>query len=300
MFQKVSACPITVLYIHDGSLENNVVEVWLYRRLSHRHTVLKFWGTGNHSIGEYHPAGYEYFKRWYLSINESKTVSCVFHIHNRQVERRLDVTASGILLPSDPSPMYQGIKLDLSLIYRQHQEGSSQKLEPRVSLIRKLTNTNWRPSSSVLRVSALSLFFCVAENGCPVWCRSAHTRKIDIQLFEVMRLISETIRSTPLNWLQCMRNIEPPAVRRQSANQRMHTKVSTLHPNSLLRQVIGGAPRELQLQFRRLFFGSKLEGYDTLDHWRSMWEEDVPQGGLIIFGPTHRLPGFSETIGSSG
>ena len=44
------------------------------------------------------------FKRLYLNMNETNTVSYVFHLHNRQAERRLHVTASDVLLPSDPSP----------------------------------------------------------------------------------------------------------------------------------------------------------------------------------------------------
>ena len=93
-----------------------------------------------------------YFKRWYLNMNEYKIVSCVFHLHNRQAERRLHITASVVFVPSDPSPKYLRITLDRSLTYRQHLKGSSQKLKSRVSLTRNLTGTNCGASPSILRV----------------------------------------------------------------------------------------------------------------------------------------------------
>ena len=181
-----------------------------------------------------------YFKRWYLNMNESKTVSCVFHLHNRQAERRLGVTAIGAILPLDLSPKYLGITLDRSLTYRQ-QETQVESVPDQETYGNKLGSNPIRPESSCSLSLSLSLCYGVAEYECPVWCRIAYTRKIDIQLYEVMSQILGAIRYIPLNRLQCISNIEPPAVRRQNAYQRMHAKISTT-----LRQVTGGAPRELR------------------------------------------------------
>ena len=45
-----------------------------------------------------------------------------------------------------------------------------------------------------------------AEYCAPVWSRSAHTSRVDVQLNSTMRLISGTLRSTPLPWLQLGNN----------------------------------------------------------------------------------------------
>ena len=59
-----------------------------------------------------------------------------------------------------------------------------------------------------LRSSALVLCYSAAEYCAPVWSRSAHTSRVDVQLNSTMRLISGTLRSTPLPWLPVLSNIE--------------------------------------------------------------------------------------------
>ena len=57
-----------------------------------------------------------------------------------------------------------------------------------------------------------------------------HTNLVDAQLHAVMRLISGTVRSTPLPWLPLLANIEPSALRRITATDKLLNQVE-LHPN---------------------------------------------------------------------
>ena len=59
----------------------------------------------------------------------------------------------------------------------------------------------------------------------PVWSRSAHTSQVDVQLNSTMRLISGTLRSTPLPWLSVLSNIEPPALQRNAATDKLMEKI---------------------------------------------------------------------------
>ena len=72
---------------------------------------------------------------------------------------------------------------------------------------------------NTLQSSALALCFSAAEYCAPVWSRSAHTSRVDVQLNSTMCLISGTLRSTPLPWLPVLSNIEPPALRRKAAGE---------------------------------------------------------------------------------
>ena len=59
-------------------------------------------------------------------------------------------------------------------------------------------------TANTLWSSALVLCYPAAEycHYCaPVWSLSAHTSRVDVQLNSTMRLISGTLRSTPLPWL---------------------------------------------------------------------------------------------------
>jgi len=46
-----------------------------------------------------------------------------------------------------------------------------------------------------------------------------------VQLNSTMRLISDTLRSTPLPWLPVLSNIEPPALRRKAATDKLVVKI---------------------------------------------------------------------------
>jgi len=72
--------------------------------------------------------------------------------------------------------------------------------------------STWGASANILWSSALALCYSAAEYCAPVWSCSAHTSQVDVQLNSTMRLISGTLRSTPLPWLPVLSNIEPPAL----------------------------------------------------------------------------------------
>ena len=71
----------------------------------------------------------------------------------------------------------------------------------------KLAGSTWGASANTLRSSALALCYSAAEYCARVWSRSAHTSRVDVQLNSSMRLISGTLRSTPLPWLPVLSNI---------------------------------------------------------------------------------------------
>ena len=89
----------------------------------------------------------------------------------------------------------------------------------------KLAGYTWGASVNTLRSSALALCYSAAEYCAPVWSRSAHTSRVDVQLNSAMRRISGTLRSTPLPSLPVLSNIEPPALRRKAATDKLVEKI---------------------------------------------------------------------------
>ena len=77
-----------------------------------------------------------------------------------------------------------------------------------------------RASANSLRSFALALCYSAAENCTLVWSRSAHTSQVDVQLNSTVRLVSGTLRSTPLPWLPVLSNIKLPALRRKAATDK--------------------------------------------------------------------------------
>ena len=151
-----------------------------------------------------------YFAKWKLKPNPTKTESCYFHLNSRESNDHLQLSFCGNNVEHNNFPKYLGITLDRSLTFGKHLAGLSQKLKTRVNLIQKLASTRWGASSQTLRVAALALVYSTAEYCCPVWSNSAHTNKVDVQLNRAMRLTTGTLQSTPKNWLPVLANIAPP------------------------------------------------------------------------------------------
>ena len=58
-----------------------------------------------------------------------------------------------------------------------------------------LCGTSWGLSASTLRNSALGLVYSAAEYCFLVWINSRHTKKVDEELNNTMRIISGTLKS---------------------------------------------------------------------------------------------------------
>ena len=82
----------------------------------------------------------------------------------------------------------------------------------------KLAGSTWGASAN----TALWRFAIQQQSTAP---QSGHTSQVDVQLNSTMRLISGTLRSTPLPWLPVLSNIEPPALRRKAATDKLVEKI---------------------------------------------------------------------------
>ncbi|KAF0749929.1 Uncharacterized protein FWK35_00031092 [Aphis craccivora] len=112
----------------------------------------------------------------------------------------MSVCFYGEKIKNEKTPVYLGITLYRTLIFKTHLYKVLTKLKTRIGLINKLASTTWGAPTSVLRTSSLALVYSAAEYCAPVLTGSAHTEEIDIQLRRSMRIISDTVLSTNKQW----------------------------------------------------------------------------------------------------
>jgi len=190
-----------------------------------------------------------YLTKWKLRLSVEKTVCSVFHLKNRSANYQLNVKLKpNVAVKFDSPPSYLGICLDRSLLFRTHLHTLKKIASSRVALIKRLAGVGWGASFKALRTSILALAFAPSEYCAPAWCRSAHTKHIDVPLNESMCVITGCPRSTPSS-LPILSGITPPETRRSASCLRLYTKA--LNPKHLLHETLYLTPSPKRLRSRK-------------------------------------------------
>ena len=175
----------------------------------------------------------EYLSRWRLKLSTAKTTATAFHLNNRDTHRQLGVVVNGAPLPNNNNPVYLGVTLDRSLTYKRHLESLQSKVNARNGLLRCLAGSSWGAYTSTLRTGALALVYSAAEYASPVWCRSTHTKKLDVALNDSMRIISGCMRPTETTFLPVLAGSTRPDIRREARVAKL-TETAKNNPEHLL------------------------------------------------------------------
>ena len=72
-----------------------------------------------------------------MRVNTEKTQTCVFHILNREANRRLNTSGFGKQLEHTPTVTYLGVILDRTLRYRTHTAMVNAKTAARNNVLKK-------------------------------------------------------------------------------------------------------------------------------------------------------------------
>ena len=126
-------------------------------------------------------------------------------------KHQMEVSCGSNTIPTTSNHKYLGVTLDRSLTYTKPLSQISMKVNARCNLLRRLAGTKWGAHFDVLQTSTTPLAIARAEYCSPVWCRSAHTHRLDATLNNSLRLVSGCIRSTPTFMLPVVSGIMPPA-----------------------------------------------------------------------------------------
>jgi hypothetical protein len=215
----------------------------------------------------------QFFHRWCPQPSPGKTEMCVFHQNTHGANKQLDVMFNGTSIKHVDHPKYLGVTLDRTLTFKSHLETAAKKVSSRVNLVGKLAGTKWGSNAQTLRTASQALVYSSTEYCAPVWLNSAHVHKLDVQLNNVMRLITGTVKSTELQRLPVLSNIAPPKLRRKAALF-WELKNSWINEKSLLFEQLQDVPA-LRLRSRNPIWiddpGPTNTVYDLLELWREMW-----------------------------
>ena len=232
----------------------------------------------------------DYCKKWRLQPSCTKTVSAVFHLHNANASRELNVVMDGKRLRCEHNPVYLSVTLDRSLTFHEHLTKTAAKVRMRNNILSMLASTTWGVRASVLRSSALALCFATAEYCAPVCC-SSHVHSVHTQLHSAMRTITGTVRSTPVLWLLVLSNIMPPHIRREDAVAKIVAKVHD-NPALPLHDLIINHPKTRLDSRHSVWQSLPSSDWSPKDRWQEEWSHSVIRNQYLVTDPTYRPPGF--------
>ena len=237
----------------------------------------------------------EYLGRWCLKLSTAKTMTTAFHLNNRDTHRQLDVLVNGAPLPNCNNPVYLGVTLDRSLTYKKHLESLQSKVNARNGLLRCLAGSSWGAYTSTLRTGALALVYSAAEYASPAWCRSTHTRKLDVALNDTMRIITGCMRPRETTFPPVLAGITPPDIRREACVARITATAKNNSDHLLHHKVTAVDAACLQrLVSRRPFsrHAARLcnDNYDPAKAWSDRVDSGPPLIRTVCPQPRPVLP----------
>ena len=173
----------------------------------------------------------KYYARNHLRANLEKTQTCVFHIRNREANRKLNISWCSKELEHTPTPTYLGVILDRTLSYSIHIAKVKGNTAARNNVLKKLSNSKWGANPDIIRTAALALGYSTEEYACPVWERSAHTHKVSVVLNDACRSITGCLQSSKNDTLCLLAGIVLPAIRSVAIQRERGSQVNdTRHP----------------------------------------------------------------------
>ena len=138
-------------------------------------------------------------------------------------------------------------------------------------------------------ISSLSLVYSVTEYCAPSWMYSKHTKLVDVQLNNTMRIISGSLKATQITWLPVLSNIAPPHLRRMKLAVSMYNNCNFFQNSLLFNSTIDNATNRLISRspfWKRL---DELKEFNIENEWRIAWFNDVPLNGDFVADPKKSL-----------
>ena len=195
-------------------------------------TSEEYISTANSRIQQALLALEDWSKSWLVKISEEKTTCTVFSLSNKTQQPKL--VLNGKILRHEENPNYLGVTFDRRLTWKTQVEKNRTRARQRMAIMKKLAGTTWGADEKVLKKLYTGRVRPVLEYGIAAWATAAKSNfnKISRVQNQGMRIITGSLKTTPINELEKITCLQPMQDRRDSRAQQQAEKFRRLtdHP----------------------------------------------------------------------
>ena len=169
----------------------------------------------------------EYLQIWKLKFRTPNTGSAVLHPNSKEAKRELKAKPQ-----QNPSILFRN-QIPWSNVGQVAHvsptpQVTSQMMKAHAALLRRFACFGWVCRAAMLRTATLVLIHSTTEHCPAVWCRSAHTRLIDLTIHDVLRIVTRCLRPAPVDNLPILAGTEPAELRRKGTTLSLSRRAMAL------------------------------------------------------------------------
>ena len=156
----------------------------------------------------------EYAQQWHVKINESKTKYTIFSLSTKIKAPRLEINQKQLL--EDTAPKYLGIVSDPRLTWKNNIAEVEKKGKARLNIMKKMSGTTWGADMDTQKKLYVGYVRPILEYGAPATSTAAasNTSKIDRLQNQALRIITGSMKSTPIQAMETTTGLQDMDSRR--------------------------------------------------------------------------------------
>jgi len=153
---------------------------------------------------------------WSVTINKEKSSTSLFTLSTKQ--KAGPIKLGNTTLKNEEEVTYLGVTFDKKQTWRPHIQKAETKARKKLAILRKLAGTSWGANQQILKRVYQGTIRPHLEYGSTAWCNAAktHHQSLDKVQNQALRIITGSMRSTPIKAMEEITAIQPLQQRRDT------------------------------------------------------------------------------------
>ncbi len=143
----------------------------------------------------------EWSKRNHLTLNSSKSESCMFSTHRKEARETVSISIDNATIPFNPTPKFLGVHLDRELTFVKHVTEIAARCKAKLRMLSALTHTTWgclKQDLMKVYIGHIRSVMDYAAPGWQPWLAATNLNALEVVQNEALRIISGNVRKSRL------------------------------------------------------------------------------------------------------